>query len=83
MLEGFPGMADATGLSAINGYSGRAISHRQVVRRVILPPEPGITDFMSVWEQDKRRAGWDERHKRLINGGGQWNGNVPMRYTAT
>jgi len=79
MLEGFPGMADATGLSAINGYiEMRNIPIVKWFARVILPPEPGITDFMSVWEQDKRRAGWDERHKRLINGGGQWNGNVPI-----
>lgn len=79
MLEGFPGMADATGLSAINGYiETRNIPIVKWFARVILPPEPGITDFMSVWEQDKRRAGWDDRHKRLINGGGQWNGNVPM-----
>ncbi len=79
MLEGFPGMADATGLSAINGYIGaRNIPVVKWFAGVILPPEPGITDFMSVWEQGKRRASWDENYKRLINGGGQWNGNVPM-----
>lgn len=79
MINGFPGMADATGLSAINGYIGaRNIPIVKWFASIILPPEPGITDFMSVWEQDKRRAGWDESHKRLINGGGQWNGNVPM-----
>lgn len=79
MLAGFPGMADATGLSAINGYiSLRKIPIMKGLASVTLPPEPGITDFMSVWEQDKRRASWDESHTRLINGGGQWNGNVPM-----
>lgn len=79
MLVGFPGMADATGLSAINGYiEARDIPVIKWFASIILPPEPGITDFMSVWEQDKRRASWDESHKRLINGGGQWNGNVPM-----
>ncbi|PXX09355.1 hypothetical protein C8R27_13810 [Nitrosomonas ureae] len=79
MLAGFPGMADATGLSAINGYiSLRKIPIIKGLASVTLPPEPGITDFMSVWEQDKRRASWDESHTRLINGGGQWNGNVPM-----
>ncbi len=79
MLTGFPGMADATGLSAVNGYIGlRSIPILKWFAGISLPPEPGITDFMSVWEQDKRRASWDESHKRLINGGGQWNGNVPM-----
>ena len=33
---------------------------------------------MSVWEQHKRLASWDESHKLLISGGGQWNGNIPM-----
>ena len=79
MMSGFPGMADATGLSAINGYiSVRDIPIVKWFASIILPPEPGMTDFMSVWEQDKRRASWDEKHQRLINGGGQWNGNVPM-----
>ncbi|MER2511327.1 MAG: cytochrome C [Nitrosomonas ureae] len=79
MLAGFPGMADATGLSAINGYiSLRKIPIIKGLASVTLPSEPGITDFMPVWEQDKRRASWDESHARLINGGGQWNGNVPM-----
>ncbi|MBA3757110.1 MAG: c-type cytochrome, partial [Nitrosomonas sp.] len=79
MIAGFPGMADATGLSAINGYINvRNIPVIKWFASIILPPEPGMTDFMSVWEQDKRRASWDESHQRLINGGGQWNGNVPM-----
>lgn len=79
MIAGFPGMADATGLSAINGYIG--LRNNWLLKwfaGITLPPEPGITDFMSVWEQDKRRASWDQSHKRLINGGGQWNGNVPI-----
>jgi len=79
MLAGFPGMADATGLSAVNGYiSLRNSTLLKWFAGITLPPEPGITDFMAVWEQDKRRASWDDSHKRLINGGGQWNGNVPM-----
>ncbi|MCE7915903.1 MAG: cytochrome C [Nitrosomonas sp. PRO4] len=79
MLAGFPGMADATGLSAVNGYiDARKKPVLKWFAGLSLPPEPGITDFMSVWEQGKRRASWDEKHQRLINGGGQWNGNVPI-----
>jgi cytochrome c553 len=79
MLAGFPGMADATGLSAVNGYiDARKSPILKWFAGLSLPPEPGITDLMSVWEQDKRRASWDENHQRLINGGGQWNGNVPI-----
>ena len=78
-LEGFPGMADATGISTTNAYSGLQDNFfTRLFSNWILPPAPGITDFMSVWEQDKRKAGWDKKHERLINGGGQWNGNIPI-----
>jgi len=78
-IAGFPGMADATGISTVNGYVaaqesfiGRMFDH------FFLPPKPGITDFMTVWEQDKRKARWNESGDALINGGGQWNGNIPI-----
>jgi mono/diheme cytochrome c family protein len=78
-LEGFPGMADATGISTVNGYIGlKAGLLTQYFASLVLPTSPGITDFMSVWEQDKRKAEWDGKHKQLINGGGQWNGNIPI-----
>ena len=49
MVAGFPGMADATGLSAVNGYIGlRSIPILKWFAGISLPPEPGITDFMSV-----------------------------------
>ncbi len=78
-LNGFPGMADATGISTVNGYiSAQSSFFGRLFSSFILPPKPGITDFMSVWEQDKRKAQWDESHETLINGGGQWNGNIPI-----
>lgn len=78
-LEGFPGMADATGISTTNAYSAlQSNFFTRLFSSLILPPAPGITDFMSVWEQDKRKASWDKSHERLINGGGQWNGNIPI-----
>jgi mono/diheme cytochrome c family protein len=78
-LEGFPGMADATGISAVNGYIGlKEGALTKYFASFVLPTSPGMTDFMSVWEQDKRKAEWDGKHKRLINGGGQWNGNIPI-----
>ncbi len=78
-LAGFPGMADATGISAVNGYiAAQENFFSQLFAYFILPGTPGITDFMTVWEQDKRRARWDDKHKRLIDGGGQWNGNIPI-----
>ncbi|MDX8392446.1 MAG: c-type cytochrome [Mariprofundaceae bacterium] len=78
-LAGFPGMADATGISAVNGYNAAQQNFfTRLFAKFILPPKPGITDFMSVWEQDKRKAEWDNQHQTLINGGGQWNGNIPI-----
>jgi mono/diheme cytochrome c family protein len=78
-LKGFPGMADATGISAVNGYIGlKKGALTQYIASLVLPKSPGMTDFMSVWEQGKRKAKWDGEHKQLINGGGQWNGNIPI-----
>ncbi|MDH5178520.1 MAG: cytochrome C [Gammaproteobacteria bacterium] len=79
MTAGFPGMADATGISSINGYMGLEQKfYTRWLATLSLPDSPGITDFMSVWEQGKRKAEWNKTHDQLINGGGQWNGNVPM-----
>ncbi|VAW68525.1 hypothetical protein MNBD_GAMMA10-3217 [hydrothermal vent metagenome] len=78
-LAGFPGMADATGISAVNAYiDAQGSFFSRLFSSFILPGTPGITDFMTVWEQNKRTASWDDKHKKLINGGGQWNGNIPI-----
>ena len=78
-LQGFPGMADATGIFTVNSYNDAQKNFfSRLFARLILPNSPGITDFMSVWEQQHRKAEWDEDHKTLINGGGQWNGNIPI-----
>ncbi len=78
-LQGFAGMADATGISAVNGYIGlKQGTFTKHFASFVLPTSPGMTDFMSVWEQDKRKAQWDKNQEQLINGGGQWNGNIPI-----
>jgi mono/diheme cytochrome c family protein len=79
MLQGIPGMADATAMMASNAYA--QLKAKPVLgwfAPLILPGAQGITDIMSVWEQDKRKASWSDDHKELINGGGQWNGSVPI-----
>lgn len=80
MLRGFGGMADATGVSTSFGYL-----HRKEVEKdpksnpdVDLPPTAGLTDFMAVWRQSERKARWSSDGSRLIDGGGQWNGNIPI-----
>ncbi len=78
-LQGFPGMADATGIFTVNSYNDAQKSFlTRMFASFILPSSPGITDIMSVWEQNERKAEWNESHKTLINGGGQWNGNIPI-----
>jgi hypothetical protein len=79
MLAGLPGMADATGVSAAHGYenmAGGAVD--TLLAELVLPSSPGLTDFMAVWEQDSRTAEWDSSGQQLINGGGQYNGNIPV-----
>lgn len=73
MVAGFGGMADATGVSSSIAFVDRGGDPEKV-----LPPAPGITDFMAVWEQGKRRAHWNAERTELVDGGGQWNGNIPI-----
>lgn len=78
MLEGFGGMADATGISTSFGYTvDKALGHPVDLEKQ-LPPSAGITDFMAVWEQAKRRASWNADQTRLVDGAGQWNGNIAI-----
>ena len=79
MLAGLPGMADATGVSAAHGYEDAGASFLgTVLRGSILPSEPGLTDYMAVWAQQDRSAEWDATGTQLINGGGQYNGNIAI-----
>ncbi len=78
MLEGFPGMADATGVSAAHGYEQLVNEGASLLASFELPTSPGLTDYMPIWEQATRTAQWDETQKQLINGGGQYNGNIPI-----
>ena len=78
MLEGFGGMADATGISSSFGYVVSKAQGHPADPEKQLPPSAGITDFMAVWEQAKRRASWNADKTRLVNGAGQWNGNISI-----
>ncbi len=77
-LAGFPGMVDATGVSTSAAYVRVEGFFTKWLAKAILPDHPGITDFMPVWEQDKRKVKWDETKTKFHNGGGQWNGNIPI-----
>ncbi|WP_041926831.1 c-type cytochrome [Methylocystis sp. SC2] len=78
MTQGFGGMADATGVSTSMVYAAAEARGETPDPKTSLPPTPGITDFMAVWEQEKRLARWSTDHTQLVDGGGQWNGNIPI-----
>lgn len=79
MLAGLPGMADATGVSASHGYETlEETLLGKLVARELLPDHPGLTDFMVVWDQDARTARWNADGTLMIDGGGQYNGNIPI-----
>jgi mono/diheme cytochrome c family protein len=79
MLAGLPGMADATGVSSSHGYELlEASAGGRLIAGGFLPDSPGLSDFMAVWEQEGRTAEWDPSGQQLINGGGQYNGNIPI-----
>ncbi|MGH6842115.1 MAG: cytochrome C, partial [Methylocella sp.] len=78
MLQGFGGMADATGVSSSMVYAVAKAQGKPLDPETSLPPTAGITDFMAVWEQNKRLVHWSADHTELLDGGGQWNGNIPI-----
>lgn len=78
MAQGFGGMADATGLSASMAYAAAEARGGSPNPKTDLPPTPGIADVMAVWEQSKRLPRWSADHTQLVDGGGQWNGDIPI-----
>ena len=78
MTAGFGGMADATGVSVSMAFAAAKADGEAPDPQTALPPTAGLTDFMAVWEQGKRLAHWSADTTSLIDGGGQWNGNIPI-----
>jgi mono/diheme cytochrome c family protein len=78
MTAGFGGMADATGVSVSMAFATAKARGETPDPQTALPPTAGLTDFMAVWEQGKRLAHWSADKTSLIDGGGQWNGNIPI-----
>ena len=79
IMLGFAGMEDAISFNAVSAYNG--LKPKFIIgwfAAVALPSHPGITDIMAVWDQDSRNPRWNEARDDLINGGGQWNGHIPM-----
>ncbi|MFT7560081.1 MAG: hypothetical protein ACI93R_001996 [Flavobacteriales bacterium] len=77
--SGFAGMEDAIGFNAATVYQGlKASPLTRAFASLALPGSHGVTDIMVVWDQDSHDPRWNEDETRLINGGGQWNGHIPL-----
>lgn len=79
LLRGLPGMEDAIGFNSVKANA--ALKQKWFTRPfafLALPPSYGVTDIMVVWEQHTHDPQWSDDKKRLINGGGQWNGHIPL-----
>ena len=77
--SGFAGMEDAIGFNAATAYMG--LKEKKLTRAfagLALPRSHGVTDIMAVWDQDSHDPRWNEDQTDLIDGGGQWNGHIPL-----
>jgi hypothetical protein len=79
LLDGLPGMEDAIGFNTVQA---NANFKRNLLTKpfasLALPPTHGITDIMAVWEQHTHDPQWNDDKTKLINGGGQWTGHIPL-----
>ena len=79
IAAGFGGMEDAIAFNAANTYmSLQGSTLGKLFSPLALPQSHGITDIMVVWNQDSRNPRWNEDKTNLVNGGGQWNGHIPL-----
>lgn len=77
--SGFAGMEDAIGFNAAAVYQSlQANTFTRPFATLGLPRAHGVTDIMVVWDQDSHDPRWNEDNTRLINGGGQWSGHIPL-----
>jgi hypothetical protein len=79
ILLGFAGMEDAIAFNVASAYMGlKESALTRPFANLVLPRSHGVTDIMVVWDQDSRNPRWNEDKTELINGGGQWNGHIPL-----
>jgi len=79
IASGYAGMEDALGFNAAAAYLNlKQNKLTSLFASLALPRSHGITDIMVVWDQDTHDPRWNEDNTRLINGGGQWNGHIPL-----
>ncbi|MCJ8312817.1 MAG: cytochrome c [Pseudomonadales bacterium] len=77
--SGFAGMEDAIGFNAASAYQAfNDSAATKIIAPLVQPGSHGVTDIMVVWDQDSHDPVWNADKTRLINGGGQWNGHIPL-----
>ena len=79
MMMGFGGMEDAISFNSVDAYLN--LEKKPVISLfsgLALADYAAVTDIMAVWDQQKRNPRWNESKDDLIDGGGQWNGHIPL-----
>lgn len=79
MLAGYGGMEDAIAFNTVDAYLGfKENPLTSLIAWIPLADVAGQTDIMAVWDQQKRNPSWNKEKDDLIDGGGQWNGHIPL-----
>lgn len=79
MMAGFGGMEDAISFNSVDAYLN--LEKKPIISLfsgLALADYAAVTDIMAVWDQQKRNPRWNENKDDLIDGGGQWNGHIPL-----
>ena len=79
MMAGFGGMEDAISFNSVDAYLN--LEKKPIISlfsSLALADYAAVTDIMAVWDQQKRNPRWNESKDDLIDGGGQWNGHIPL-----
>jgi len=79
MMAGYGGMEDAISFNSVDAYLN--LSKKTFISLfagIALADHAAITDIMAVWDQQKRNPRWNDEKNDLIDGGGQWNGHIPL-----
>ena len=79
MMAGYGGMEDAISFNSVDGYLN--LEKKPIISLfsgLALADYAAVTDIMAVWDQQKRNPRWNKNKDDLIDGGGQWNGHIPL-----
>ncbi|MDH5424962.1 MAG: cytochrome C [Gammaproteobacteria bacterium] len=79
MMDGYGGMEDAIGFNTVDAYlTLKKNPLTNLFAGIPVADVGGQTDIMAVWDQQQRNPRWNAAKDDLIDGGGQWNGHIPL-----